>query len=63
VLAGVLLVVVGATLLSGVAEVWVVGAGAAIILVIAARLLSMSPADYGREGPRACPVDLRGWVV
>jgi hypothetical protein len=52
--------VVGATLLSGVAEVWVVGAGAAIILVIAARLLSMSPADYGREGPRP-PGAPGGW--
>ncbi len=50
-LAGVLLVVVGATLLSGVAEAWVVGAGAAIIFVIALRSLSMSPADYRREGP------------
>ena len=51
-LAGVLLVVVGATLLSGVAEAWVVGAGAAIIFVTALRLLSMSPADYRRGGPR-----------
>ena len=50
-LAGVLLVVVGVTLLSGVAEACVVGAGAAIIFVIAALSLSMSPADYRREGP------------
>ena len=50
-LAGVLLVVVGITLLSGAAGAWVVGAGAAIIFVIGLRSLSMSPADYRREPP------------
>jgi hypothetical protein len=50
-LAGVLLVVVGVTLLSGAAKAWVVGAGAAIIFVIGLRSLSMTPADYRREPP------------
>jgi hypothetical protein len=50
-LTGGLLVVIGTTLLSGAAEAWVVGAGAAIIFIIALSLLSMSPADYRREGP------------
>jgi len=44
-LAGVLLVVVGVTLLSGAAKAWVVGAGAAVIFVIGLRSLSMTPAD------------------
>jgi hypothetical protein len=46
-----LLVVTGATLLSGAAATWVVGAGAAIIFISAFWLLSMSPADYRREPP------------
>jgi len=50
-LAGVLLVVAGVTLLSGAAKAWVVGAGAAIIFVIGLRSLSMTPADYRREPP------------
>jgi hypothetical protein len=48
---GVLLVVLAATLVGGVAATWVMGAGAAIIFIVAFRLLSMSPADYGREPP------------
>jgi hypothetical protein len=50
-LAGVLLVVAGVTLLSGAAAAWVVGAGAAIIFVIGLRSLSTSPADSRREPP------------
>ncbi len=50
-LAGVLLVVAGVTLLSGAAKAWVVGAGAAIIFVIGLKSLSMTPADYRREPP------------
>ena len=50
-LAGVLLVVAGVTLLSGAAKAWAVGAGAAIIFVIGLRSLSMTPADYRREPP------------
>lgn len=50
-LAGVLLVVVGVTLLSGAAKAWVVGAGAAVIFVIVLRSLSMTPEDYRREPP------------
>ena len=50
-LAGVLLVVVGVTLLSGAAKAWVVGAGAAVIYVIGLRSLSMTPAEYRREPP------------
>jgi len=50
-LAGVLLVVAGVTLLSGAAQAWVVGAGAAIIVVIGLRSLSMTPAEYRREPP------------
>jgi hypothetical protein len=41
----VLLVVAGVTLLSGAAQAWVVGAGAAIIFVLGLRSLSTSPAD------------------
>jgi hypothetical protein len=47
--AGVLLIVVA--LLSGAAEAWTAGAGAAIVFVIVFRWLSMSPGDYRREGP------------
>ena len=50
-LAGLLLVVVGATLLSGAAEAEAVGLGALIIYVIGVRSLSMSPGDYKREPP------------
>jgi hypothetical protein len=50
-LAGLLLVVVGATLLSGAAETVVAGFGALIIYVIGASSLSMSPGDYRREPP------------
>jgi hypothetical protein len=50
----VLLVVVGATLLSGAVKARVVGLGAAIIFVIGLRSLSMSPEDYRRE-PRVPP--------
>src|SRR5215831_10474751 len=50
-LAGGLLVVIGTTLLSGVAGAWVVGVGAASIFISAFGLLSMSPAEYRREPP------------
>jgi hypothetical protein len=50
-LAGLLLVVVGATLLSGAAEAKAIGLGALIIYVIGVRSLSMSPGDYTREPP------------
>jgi hypothetical protein len=48
---GVLLVVIGMTTLSGAAEASVVGAGAAIIFVLAIKSLSASPSDYAREAP------------
>ena len=51
VLAGALLVVVGATLLSGAVQAWVVGSGAVIIFVTSFWLLSLSPDDYRREPP------------
>ena len=50
-LVGVLLVVVGATLVSGAAGTWVVGGGAAIIFVIAVRALSLTPDEYRRDPP------------
>jgi hypothetical protein len=50
-LAGVLVVVVGATLVSGAAAPWVMFAGAAIIFAIAAWALSMSPGEYRHEPP------------
>ena len=50
-LAGLLLVVVGATLLSGAAAAEAVGLGALIIYVIGVGSLSMSPGDYKREPP------------
>jgi hypothetical protein len=50
-LVGVLTVVVGATVVGGAAGIWVVGAGAAIIFVIACWLLSLTPDEYGREPP------------
>jgi hypothetical protein len=48
---GALVVVIGATLVSGAAAPWVIFAGAAIIFITAFGLLSMSPADYRREPP------------
>ena len=50
-LAGALLVVVGATVLSGVVQAWVVGSGVLIIFVTSFWLLSLSPEDYQREPP------------
>jgi hypothetical protein len=50
-LAGTLLVVVGATLLSGVVQAWVVGSGVLIIFVTSFWLLSLSPDDARREPP------------
>lgn len=50
-LAGVLVVVIGATLVSGAAAGWVIFAGAAIIFVAAAGALSMTPNEYTREPP------------
>jgi hypothetical protein len=51
-LAGALLVVVvGATVLSGVVQAWVVGSGAVIIFITSFWLLSLSPDDYRREPP------------
>jgi hypothetical protein len=51
-LEGVLLVVVGgATPLSGAAEAVVVGLGAVTAGAIVLKSLSMSPAEYGREPP------------
>jgi len=49
--AGVLLVVVGAMLLSGAAKTVVAGLGALIIYVVGVWSLSMSPGDYRREPP------------
>ena len=48
---GVLVVVVGATLVSGAAAPWVIFAGAVIIFISLSWSLSMSPADYRREAP------------
>jgi hypothetical protein len=48
---GVLVVVIGATLVSGAAAPWVIFAGAAIIFISLSWSLSMSPADYRRESP------------
>jgi len=50
-LLGALVVVIGATLVSGAAAPWVVFAGAAIIFMGLFGLLSMSPADSRREPP------------
>jgi len=50
-LAGVLLLIVAATLLSGAAATWAGISGATIIFVAAARALSMTPDDYRREPP------------
>lgn len=50
-LAGVLIVVTGATLLSGAAGTMVAGLGALVIYLIAVWSLSLSPGDYRRERP------------
>jgi hypothetical protein len=50
-LTGVLIVVIGATLVSGAAASWVIFAGAAIIFTSLFSLLSTSPADSRREPP------------
>ena len=50
-LTGVLVVVIGATLVSGAAAPWVIFGGAAIIFISLFWSLSMSPADYRREAP------------
>jgi len=50
-LTGTLVVVIGATLVSGAAASWVIFAGAAIIFTSLFGLLSMSSADYRREPP------------
>jgi hypothetical protein len=47
----VVVVVVGATVLSGVVQAWVVGSGAVIIFITSFWLLSLSPDDYRREPP------------
>jgi hypothetical protein len=61
--AGTLLVIIGATTLSGAAEVWVVAAGAAFIVALAIKSLSMSPNDYSREPPMppGAPPPGGGW--
>ena len=51
VLLGALVVVIGATLVSGGAAPWVIFVGAAIIFISLFWSLSMLPADYGREPP------------
>ena len=48
---GAVVVVIGATLVSGAAAPWVIFGGAAIIFISLFWSLSMSPADYRREGP------------
>jgi hypothetical protein len=50
-LTGVLVVVIGATVVSGAAASWVIFAGAAVIFTSLFGLLSMSPADSRREPP------------
>jgi hypothetical protein len=50
-LAGVVVVVVGATLVSGTAAPWTIFAGGAVIFVGLWDALSNSPADYKRERP------------
>jgi hypothetical protein len=51
ILAGVLVVVVGATLVGGAAGGWVALAGAAIIFGSAAWALSVTPGEYRHEAP------------
>ena len=48
---GALVVVIGATLVSGAAAPWVIFAGAAISFISLFSLLSTSPADSRREPP------------
>ena len=50
-LAGVLLVILSATLLTGAAAAWVGISGAAVITVAVFRAASMTPDDYRREPP------------
>jgi hypothetical protein len=50
-LTGALVVVIGATVVSGTAVPWVIFTGAAIIFISLFSVLSMSPADYKREAP------------
>jgi hypothetical protein len=50
-LAGVLVIVVGATLVSGTAAPWTIFAGGVVILFALISALSNSPADYKRESP------------
>ena len=50
-LVGVLVVVVGATLVSGAAAPWTMFAGGAVIFAALWDALSNSPADYKREPP------------
>ena len=50
-LAGVLVAVVGATLVSGAAAPWTIFAGGAVIVAALGDALSNSPADYKRERP------------
>jgi hypothetical protein len=48
---GVLVVVIGATVVSGAAAPWVIFAGAGLIFIGLSLPLSSSPADYRREAP------------
>ena len=50
-LLGALVVVIGATVVSGAAAPWVIFAGAAVIFTSLFGFLSMSPADSRREQP------------
>ena len=50
-LAGVLLVIISATLLTGPAAAWVGISGAGVITVAVFRAASMTPDDYRREPP------------
>ena len=52
-LVGVLVVVVGATVVSGAAAPWVMFAGAAVLFVVACSALANKPDEYRREGPAA----------
>ena len=50
-LVGVLLVIIGATLITGAAAPWVAGSGAVIIFVTASWELSTTPKDSKHEAP------------
>ena len=50
-LTGVLVVVIGATVVSSAAAPWVIFAGAGLIFLSLFSLLSSSPSDYKREPP------------